>query len=166
MFEALRGLRDAATLDEDNDNEMATTTATSTVTTPTNSNNIQQVQQLQDSALVLQLVDAVFEKSNAIDRMLDNNFHNDSENNKNSSNQDTEAPTVNERNKTPPLFTNRTKEQQMAYIQALIDENNCIVQELYGIVEETIQQRDQCRHYIIQNDTIIDELQQQQQQPF
>jgi hypothetical protein len=128
MFEALRGLRDASTVDKENG---CSSTATDSYV------NTSALHQQQDLELVQKLVDAVFEKSHTIDAMLDNNHT--SPNNR----------------KTPPLYTNRTKSEQMKYIEELVNENNLVIQELYTVVQETIQQRNLCRQYIINNSEII-----------
>lgn len=137
MFEALRGLRDASTVDEDNSSGLAAAdnyTNTNKINKGTGTSDLHQQQ---DSELVQKLVDGVFEKSNAIDAMLDNNY----------------TPPNNV--KAPPLYTNRTKSQQMAYIEELVKENNLVIQELYDVVQETIEQRNSCRQYIIKHSDII-----------
>ena len=144
IFEALRGLRDASTVDEDSSN------SSTPVDVYANASEIDKgtirfgaLRQQQDSELVQRLVDAVFEKSHAIDAMLDNNH--------------TSCNNV----KTPPLYTNRTKLQQMDYIEELVKENNLVIQELYTVAQETINQRDLCRQYIIGNsETIVSPLRQ------
>ena len=148
MFEALRGLRDASTVEEDNDNNSLAIDSysnSSKTNKETGRNNTSALHRQQDSELVQKLVDGVFEKSYAIDAMLDNNH--------------TSANNV----KTPPLYTNRTKLQQMDYIQELVNDNNLVIQELYDAVQETIQQRNSCRQFIIKNsDMILSPLQQQE----
>jgi NurA-like 5'-3' nuclease len=127
MFEALRGLRDAATLDGETNMDSLV------VNNVTNPNKSSDLQQQQDSELVEKLVNAVFEKSYAIDEMLDNNH------------------TTPNNIKIPPLYTNRTKVQQMEHIEKLVEENNLVIQELHAVVQETMQQRNICRQYIIDN---------------
>jgi hypothetical protein len=140
MFEALRGLRDAATFEGETDLDDSVVVAAAAkkqrTGSSTSSNDIQQ----QDSVLVQQLVDAVFEKSNAIDQMLDNNFV---------STDASKTLTT----QIPSLFKHRTRDEQMKYIQELIDKNNIITQELYTAVQETIQQRNRCRQYILSSNT-------------
>ena len=137
MFEALRGLRDAATLDGENignDSSAVDGIANANRTNNgTSANKGNDLQQQQDSELVQKLVNAVFEKSYAIDEMLDNNH------------------TTPNNIKIPPLYTNRTKAQQMENIEELVMANNSVIQELHTVVQETIQQRNLCRRYIIDN---------------
>ena len=140
MFEALRGLRDASTMDEENGNGSTVTDGDANTSRPEkgiNPNNTSSTHQQQDSELVLKLVDAVFEKSHTIDAMLDKNY---------SSPSNVEIP---------PLYTNRTKLQQLEYIEELVESNNLVIQELYSVVQETIQQRNLCRQFIIKNSEII-----------
>jgi hypothetical protein len=130
-------LRDASTEDEENSSNSIATGVYSGLDQGTSPNKTSAIYQQQDSELVQKLVDAVFEKSHAIDAMLDNNH-------------------VSSSNvKTPPLYTNRTKLQQMEYIEELVKENNLVINELYSVVQETIQQRDLCRQYIIKNSEMI-----------
>ena len=140
MFEALRGLRDAATIDEEIGSDSVAIDSFSNVNKTNNgasTNNSSTLQQQQDSELVEKLVDAVFEKSHAIDDMLDNDH------------------TTPNNIKIPPLYTNRTKAQQLEHIEKLVQENNMVIQELYTVVQETIQQRNLCRQYIINNSDMI-----------
>lgn len=137
MFEALRGLRDAATLDGEtigNDSSAVDGVANASRTNNgTSLDKSSDLQHQQDSELVQKLVDAVFEKSYAIDEMLDNDH------------------TTPNNVKIPPLYSNRTKVQQMEHIEKLVDENNLVIEELHAVVQETIQQRNLCRRYIIEN---------------
>ncbi len=132
MFEALRGLRDAATVEGEHSSE------STSIDDVANANRTDDGTGLRnDSELVQKLVDAVFEKSYAIDAILDNNY------------------TTPNNVKIPPLYTNRTKAQQLEYIEELVKENNEVIQELYTVVQETIQQRNLCRQYIINNSDLI-----------
>ena len=132
MFEALRGLRDAATVEGENSNESTSIDGVANANRTDDGTGLNN-----DSELVQKLVDAVFEKSHAIDAILENNY------------------TTPNNVKIPPLYTNRTKAQQLECIEELVKENNEIIQELYTVVQETIQQRNLCRQYIISNSDLI-----------
>jgi hypothetical protein len=166
MFEALRGLRDAATLEDDVVIDIDVQNKGNGMNN-SNSNNHQNKKNSivlqQDSVLVQKLVDAVFEKSHAIDQMLDNNFvilpqtdvtNTDTDTTKKKKKKKTSTTTATATGSNQlMLFQYRTRDEQMKYIQELIEKNNVMTQELYNAVQETIHQRNQCRKYVLSSNT-------------
>lgn len=81
------------------------------------------MEQTKDSELVERLASAVLEKSNDIDSAVDHNL--------------------------PAM--DRTRTEQMAYLQKLIDENAAVASELGAAYEKARARRDQCRKFVIEN---------------
>ena len=170
MFEALRGLRDAIAPESGSlgSNGAATTNQSNSNHQTSVSSRVED-----DHRLVQQLVDNVFEKSSIIDQMLScsssstNSNHpieneieslqqppvSETTTTNNKTSDDTTSDNENKNTKNPkyvlPGLYNRTRDEQMKYIEVLIQQNNDVIKELQLVYNEAKQQQETCRQYIL-----------------